>query len=201
MALDQEIRRAEQLIQVLDRQIHDMPVNASLRNKLAGACFDMAVEHQKAIVTLVANNLNGSAFALIRALFESYIRGLWLHKCATDAELERFLQTEELSKNFGNLCDDLEKLEAFQDGVLSKVKKQSWKAMNSYTHTGMQQIVRRLTSETIEANYDDDEIIEAINFSCGIGWLVAIAICDVADRVDAANSIFQQLKATFPATA
>jgi hypothetical protein len=73
--------------------------------------------------------------------------------------------------------------------------------MSGYTHTGMQQITRRLTAESVEANYDDDEVVEAINFACGIGWLVAIATCDIANRTDIALTIVQKVKETFPAAA
>jgi hypothetical protein len=62
----------------------------------------------------------------------------------------------------------------------------------------MEQVSRRVTAEFITANYDDDEVSEAINFACGIEWLAGIATCDVAENVNAANAIAEKVKALFP---
>ena len=158
----------------------------------------MALEHQKAIVLLIAKNLHGSAFALVRPLFETYVRGLWLHRCATDADLGKFVKGQDIGK-FGDLCAAVEWLDGFKDGVLSDVKERSWSAMSGFTHTGMEQIARRYTEETIEANYDEGEILEALNFACGIGWLAAIAICDLAGNVELANTVLEKVQELFPA--
>ena len=56
--------------------------------RLAEGCLDVALEHHRAIVLLISHALYGSAFALIRLLFEAYMmRGLWLHRCASEAAL------------------------------------------------------------------------------------------------------------------
>ena len=58
---------------------------------------------------LVTNRLYGSAFVLIRSVFESYIRGVWLYRCASDTEIEAF-KTDKLKKNFEELVQDIENL-------------------------------------------------------------------------------------------
>ncbi len=193
----QFIQKAESFIQWLDRQIDGIEMRSDLRNRLAAGCLEMTLEHQRGIVLLIAKNIHGSAFALIRPLFESYVRGIWLHKCASESNLDRFIKGKDLGK-FADLCAAVEKLEAFQEGLLSQIKMSSWKAMNGFTHTGIHQVARRHTEETIEANYDEVEILEAMKFACGIGWLAAIAICDLADNAELANAILQKVKDLFP---
>jgi hypothetical protein len=140
---------------------------------------------------LVSRSLFGSAFALVRLLFEAYIRGIWLHRCASDSELELF-KAEKLDKNFATLIEEIERIEGFEVGVLSDTKLKSWKAMNSYTHSGFMQIVRRNTASTIEPNYTEDEILEALNFANAIGLLSALEISHLASSEKLANSILEK---------
>ena len=70
--------------------------------------------------------------------------------------------------------------------------------MNSYTHTGYLQVIRRQTETSIEANYDDDEILEVVNFVNAIGYLAAIATCDLANNVELANTILDKFKSESP---
>jgi hypothetical protein len=46
-------------------------------------------------------------------------------------------------------------------------------AMHSYTHSGLRQLSRRFTGRSVEPNYGEEEIVEAIN-------VTTIAICLMA---------------------
>jgi len=143
---------------------------------------------------LIAKKLIGSALSLARVLFEAYIRGLWIGKCATDKEIEDF-KKEKLKKAFGTLIEEIEQQDGFQEGVLSKAKAANWKAMNSYTHSGFYQSGRRVKEKTIEANYKEEEIIDLLEFSDAIGMLTALQIALMAGNVELANDLFQRFKA------
>ena len=192
----QIIQESERLIQWLDCQIDGLPMPNEFRNRLAGGCFDMAMEHQKAIVALVAHKLFGSAFALARLITEAYVRGVWLYECATENELREFTKSE--PPRFPILVAAIEKLEGYEDGVFSELKKNAWKSMNAYTHTGYHQITRRQTESTIEANYCDDEIFEVVNFANAIGCLAAIATCKIGNDIERIRAIFERMKMEFP---
>jgi hypothetical protein len=142
---------------------------------------------------LIANKLVGSAFSLVRILFEAYIRGLWISKCASENEIEKFKKNN-LEKTFGTLIQEIEQQDGFQEGVLSKVKAANWKAMNSYTHSGFFQSVRRMKEETIEANYDKDETIEILGFANAMGMLTALQIASMAGNVELANDLLEKSK-------
>jgi hypothetical protein len=197
MNLAQEIQRAENSIQWLDSQADGLEFKADKRSLLAAGCFDMAVEHQKAIVMLIANRLSGSALSLVRLHFESFVRGLWLQHCATDAQLDRFSNDQQMEK-FAVLLEAVEKQEGYRSGVLSRAKLQSWKAMNSFAHTGIKQVSRRYYDGHIQGNYSEEELIEIIRFSCAIGWLVAIAICILTDSALRADAILRKAQELFP---
>lgn len=187
------IAKAVELIQWLDSQIDGVKIPSELRSRVAGGCLDVALEHQKAIVLLVAQGLYGSAFALARLTFEAYVRGVWLHQCATDIEIKNF-EAETLERTFASLLSDIEKLDSFSSGILSTVKKKSWPAMNSFTHTGFSQVVRRNKEGSIEPNYDEGEILEIVNFAGGFGIMAAVEIAHLANNDVLANAFLVKAK-------
>ena len=191
MRVEAQIHESEELIQWLDSNIDGLDIPSSDRMRLAAGCLDMALEHQKSIVLLIANSLFGSAAALVRSEFEAYVRGVWLLYCASDTEIEKF-KKDKLEKNLGQLIEDIEKHEAFNVGTLSHVKETSWKAMNSFTHTGLYQIIRRNTANEIMPNYTDEELIDALNTANSFGILTAIAISDMAHNEELAKKVFDR---------
>jgi len=193
MKISDKIQKSEALIQWMNQKIDGLEISSEDRTRISAACFDVALEHQKAIVLLIANKLVGSAFSLVRILFEAYIRGLWIGKCATDKEIEDFKKNK-LEKTFGTLIQEIEQEDGFQEGVLSKGKAANWKAMNSYTHSGFFQSVRRFKEKTIEANYDEEEVIDILGFSDAIGMLTALQIALMAGNVEFANDLLEKSK-------
>ena len=191
--IDGKIRKSESLIQWMDQKIDGLEISSDDRTRISAACFDIALEHQKSIVLLIAHSLFGSAFSLVRILFEAYIRGLWIGKCATDKEIEDFKKNK-LAKTFATLIEEIEQQDGFQEGVLSRAKTATWKAMSSYTHSGFFQSVRRNKDETIEPNYDDDEILEVLGFSDSIGMLTALQIALISGKVELSNDLLEKSK-------
>jgi len=179
MRIEPQIRESEHFIQWLASEIDGLGIPTNDRSRLAAACLDTALEHHKAIMLLTANVLYGSAAALVRPLFEAFVRGVWLFHAASDEEIEQF-KDDKLNKTFGELIDDLESREPFDCGTLSHVKKVSWKAMNSLTHTGLSQVARRITSDAIKPNYTDAELKDVLETANSIGVFAAVAIAYVA---------------------
>ena len=196
MRIPEEIRKSEQLIQWLDSKIDGLEISSEDRFRVAAGCLDMVLEHQKAIVLLTAYNLFGSAAALIRSIFESYVRGCWLLYCASDNQIDKF-KNEKLDMKLYQFIEDLEKHEAFSGGTLSHVKKTSYKTMNSFTHSGFFQVVRRNTDSTIEPNYSDKELIDALETADSFAILTAIAIADMGKNQNLALEVFEKGKKYF----
>lgn len=196
MISNKDIQKSEKLIQWMDRQIDGLKIPSDLRSRLAVGCLDMTLEHQKAILVLITKQLYGSAFALVRSLYESYIRGIWLQHCATESQLAQFQKGK--IPDFHLLLDDIEKLDGFENGFLTEFKKNSWSRMNGFTHTGIEQVTCRNTADSIEPNYDKDEVMESIDFSNGIACLSAMAICRLANDGSLAKDILNKHKDYWP---
>lgn len=175
----EEIKRSEKLIQWLDSKIDGLEIPSNDRCRIGAGCLDMALEHQKAIVTLSAKLLHGSAAALVRLQFEAYVRGVWILYCAAEEQIERFKE-DKLDRKFRDLIEDIEKLEVYSEGVLSHVKNESWGAMNSLTHSGMYQVVRRNKPNSICSNYTEEEILDALSTANSFALLTAVEIANLA---------------------
>ena len=163
MSIKQRVEQSEDLIHWIDRFLEGLSVPANDRAIIAAACQDIALEH-KAIVLSTRYLFHGSAFGLVRLQFEAYVRGAWLRHCASGEEVARFIERDKLDHNFGELVTALEGQEAFNVGVISGIKAQSWKEMSSFTHTGLVQVVRRITSTKVEAIYPEEEVIGTLDF-------------------------------------
>ena len=84
---------------------------------------------------------------------------------------------DDLPLNFGQMIDAIEGHRDFADKVLSGVKKSTWTAMNGYTHGGMHQIARRIKGNSIEPNYEPEEVIEVLKAS---GFFALMALLQIA---------------------
>jgi hypothetical protein len=121
--------------------------------------ISILVEHQEAFLLLAVREMFGSAFALGRPIVEGMYRALWLNVCATDQELNRFIQKDEIRLTLAELAEAIDPAHNSGD-LFQGLKKNAWKALNSYTHTGMLQIGRRFTKHEVENDYSEGEICE-----------------------------------------
>jgi hypothetical protein len=193
MISETSLRSEEALVSRLSQRIEGLEISATDRNRISAGCFHLALEHHEAIVHLIRRNLFGSAMALVRPLFETYVRGIWLGKCASESELKEF-QKGKIDKTFGELVADIEGHEGYNVGVLAQVKKNSWSAMNDFTHGGVLQVIRRITADSITPNYTAEEIGETVTFAGAIGLLSTSEVALIAGRTDIASELLEEMK-------
>lgn len=195
MRIQNLVTKSKELIQWLDQHVYDLNLieDAHSRFRLAVSCFYVALEHQRAIVLLISHNLHGSARALVRILFDAFIRGWWLFRCASDDDLEYFKNEDDLKKKFEGLIKDIEKLSGDDEKILSMIKSNTWSAMCSYTHTGIFQLNRYNSSQAIEPNFKEDEIIEALNFANVFGLLSALWMVSISGDDNLVNVLREKI--------
>ncbi len=195
MRIQNLLTKSNELIQWLDEHVYDFNFreDAHSRSRLAVSCFCVALEHHRAILLLISHNLHGSARALVRVLFDAFIRGLWLLRCATDDDLEYFKKEDKLKKKVEDLIKDIEKRSGDNKMILPMIKSKTWSAMSSYTHTGMSQLSRYNSSEAIGPNYKEDEILEALNFANVFGLLSALWMNSVSSNTNLLNDLGEKI--------
>lgn len=170
------------LVQWLNQKYTAIRIEGDTRASIATGCLDVALEHQMGIEALARFGLYGSMLALLRVLFEALIRGIWIARCATDTEVEYFRTNDKIKddKSFETLVIETEAGIGNTTKTLLKVKQQSWKELNSFTHTGMLQIARRHGDGTLGPNYSVEDVVRALNGAGVLGLLAAIEMATIA---------------------
>lgn len=194
------LAKAKELVRWISTQLDDLIISGEDRHKIPGLMFDVSIEHYFAIVHLVDARICAGAYALVRSEFETYVRGLWLHYCATDEQISRFLDRDELPKT-GALVTALEAMEGFEDKILSGIMEQAWRGMNGYTHSGTHQLARRMKQGSIEPNYEAEEILEVLRFSGTIAQMALAEIGQMAGKADLVAELQSRLGPVEPGKA
>jgi hypothetical protein len=131
-----------------------------LRTLVVAASITQMIEHHEAMLLLIRNAKVGSAFALAHSIVDSMYRGMWMNFCATAAQLEKFEKDDKFPLNMTDIAAVID--EAYRgEGFFENLRKRSWPALCSYSHTGMLQLGRRFTGDKLEPSYTDGEIVEA----------------------------------------
>jgi hypothetical protein len=133
--------------------------------------LDTALEHHEAIWLLHERKLNGSAFAMIRLVFDAMFRALWLRAVATDEQVEQ-AATDDLEWRGIPVRDDIKRVyfgtpdnlvrAARLDELFQSLGK-AWKILCSYTHSGARQLTRRFTFDEVKPNYTEHELAQAMS--------------------------------------
>lgn len=178
MTLNEILAGTHQLISVIGDNVDDLPLEQNSKNVAAAGCLHLSIEHHASIALLVRYNYHrGSAAALIRPQFEAYLRGAWLHRCATEEEAEAFLNDKN-PPDLPEMIKKIERNEYFKNGELSALKHKLWPALCSYTHAGGLHITRRVSATEIVSNYSDEEMMEMLQVS---NFLALISTAKIAE--------------------
>jgi hypothetical protein len=141
------------------------------RTVLVIGTVDQALEHHEAIWLLRERNLNGSALAMVRLVWDAMLRALWLSACANDEQVEQ-ASRDELMFPMGDVRDDIKRIYfgapedpekvARLDKMFNELK-ELWKILCSYTHSGALQVTRRFIFDEVKPSYTEHEIAQALS--------------------------------------
>jgi hypothetical protein len=156
----------ERLRQLFHR--HQYPQDT--KTFLLKAYVDIAIEYHDAIWLLARCRLNGSAFAMVRLVYDAMFRAFWINKVVTDEQIERAID-DKLGIRLDKILPEI-KLGYFSDRPADEAElfdsflqrlKEGWDPMCSYTHSGALQLARRFTGDELKPNYSEGAIAEALN--------------------------------------
>ncbi len=168
----------------IDSKLPDVKIEGDHRHRIPAQLYDLALEHAGSILDLIDTCRYASAFALVRCEFECFVRGAWIHHRATDDEIEQFVEKDEIKPKIWQLIEALEQHPPFEDKLLSNVKEKVWTPMNGYTHGGIHQVSRRLVGDFIEPAFEDESLLEVIQFAGIMGLIAFGEIAAMAERED-----------------
>jgi hypothetical protein len=174
--------------------LEGLSIKGEHRHRIPGQLFDLSIEHHSGIITLISMRTYASAFALVRCAFECFVRGAWLHYCASDDDIEAFVEKDIIAPRFGALISAIEERPEFAGKFLSTVKDGAWNAMNGYTHGGVHQVSRRLQGDYIEPAFEDASLLEVIRFCRTMALIAFGQIAGLAGRSDLVDQATDRMK-------
>lgn len=197
------IKQSKRIVELMENRTAGATISGDKCTILSVACLRLAYQHQRSIVLLIEHRLIGSAFALLRVLFETHVRAVWLLNCSSTADIDEFEKCGEIRRGgkkleFGSLIEEIEKLVPYDSGHLTKQKRHLYKLMNDYTHTGMHQIGCQLSTETFDSHYKKSDLIGWLKFCDWIGLRSAIEMAMVCKSESFAEELLLEMKKLSP---
>ena len=150
------------------------------RNIVALALIQQSLDLADAVVLLVdEHKLHGPAYSIVRPLFESYVRGLWILRCAADKEVEAFLQDKcpNVPTLIRAICDHAPEHHAW----IQDIAQGNLPIFNSFTHGGGTHVWRRYRTGQVEANYPEWELRYLILFGVEVRIRIGALFFDLID--------------------
>lgn len=191
----ERIAAAEELRANLHRLTNEIEMWQTEKNRAAAASFGIAQDHHAAIVFLMKTTFYSSSFALLRTLFEAYLRGLWLKYCATNEQVSAFFRGGEPPKT---MVAEIESTEAFTGGVLSRIKKENWRAMCAFTHTGGLHLQRWQSPDAVEPTFTPEELDECLNCAELFGAMACLELVQLSKSGADGFDVLQLMKKRWP---
>jgi len=189
MAVKAAIESSKELSDWLWDGMDKLTVKGGLRERLALAAFAVALHHHKALIILLENECYQAFMALLRPQIDAWVNGAWLHLCATDQELNDFASGEYHAQP----KEIFARLEAAMESqVIGDIKKGRWKEMCDFTHTGILQLQRNLTVDTVEKNYPEDELIRALTQADACAMFATTFAAQLAGNIELADKLVER---------
>lgn len=174
-------------------------VSDTRRNRLVSSMLFMSLNHCDAIQLLSQKRNFASSYALLRPLFETTFRAIWLHNCATDEQVDKCIEKDKW-KSAWDLVQEIES-HTGNPPIFSKMWNELRTFMHSFTHGGIQNAVRQIGDENyITPNLSDDEVFQLMQKVGLFSLTILSELIDLAEKEDFIP-LYEELSLSFQAWA
>lgn len=176
--------RLNQILEIakkLSEEIHELTNEKDYPKNYGLTLLQQSQDICDAIRILLEANLPGPAWALARPMLDTYVRGLWLLNHAPGEEIERFLAGNKLP-GFNELLDAIGNDEETGGAWIHQICELNRDAFHDLTHGGIEHVLRRITDDSIEPNYPEEEKIRLIHTQIGIQFAISYELLALANN-------------------
>ena len=151
MALEQMMKRSDELYLAIIDLLNDVPVYPGERSEAAMVACGIAFEHALGLRVLLESSCPTSAVSMLRLQFEALTRAMWLLYAASDLAVEKLsapltLETEKIANKLPMVSEMVEmivkKAPPEASRMLVQFRDVSGRAMNSFVHSGIHPLHR-----------------------------------------------------------
>ena len=185
---DAQLKEMFELMTFLDKKLDGLKIVGGHDSRASAALLHLSLEHFGAIAVLLDHNLSASAVSLLRLQYEALVRAMYFFHCASEGEAESFMSGKEPPK-IKEMISGLEDKPGFKSGFLSRVHAREWKSMNSYTHGGSEQMIRRYADGSLANHFTDSDKVGLIKAAKATALMVATHAAIVYGTPDLAKEI------------
>lgn len=173
--------------------LHQTDLDHTPRSIAAGTLYHLTFETATSITALTRDGRTGSAMALIRVTIESYIRGSWLHHCASIQSLKNALSGNEVWAKLGldKMTGQLQTSGPTQvSNIIGMMDQYVDRGIrHSLAHGGSQHILGRFDGKRIGAVYSNENIVAMLRLATVAMCASGFGAADLASKPDAKDTI------------
>jgi hypothetical protein len=162
MSLLESINQAKDFGIWLHERTNDKKHSGGVRERTGESILQLSLDIDDAILLLLEAGLPGPALTLGRPLFETYARGFWLLRFASDEELAEFNNGK--GPGMDKLLNDIGNDTTTGSAWIHANKITNWRSLNDLTHGGSEHVRRRNTEDGVEPNYPVAELEALVRF-------------------------------------
>ena len=188
-----ELQTSRKFMDLIDSALDGLNLGQDLNAKVSGALLHLSLEHYGGVVHLISSKLYASGSALLRAQYEALVRGLFYYHCASEEELERYLDGGEPPK-IKSMISRIQETPGFQSGSLGNVHARIWGAMNEFTHGGSIQVYRRFTGHELISNFSPEQIAEFLKSARVMALLASSHVAAVSGALEISGRLLDEYK-------
>jgi hypothetical protein len=177
-----------EMLNFVEKELDEVLITSDMPNiKAAATLLTVTIDHAQGIRILLDKGAYPSAAALMRVVFETYIRAMWLRECANEKQVETFINKDKVVSTEGKSIPFKSLVKAVEashnlPAYLSEIQANVWSGLNSLTHGGNIQLARNFDGKTIRHCYDNELVNEVIEFSTMLTCLAFSGILDLANN-------------------
>jgi hypothetical protein len=192
----EHLKRATEINEIVGQMYGGGHPN-SRRLQLVLLHVSIAHEHHDSILTLLKTDRNiGTAMALLRLLAEAASHGLWALRCADDQQIDAMRTGTKPPGTFRERVEQIGKaLKAAE--VFARVGA-SWGYLNSLTHGGYEQLIRRVSANgDIMPNFTAADVEQTIRFATTDLIVLAVPVLVEEGRIEDARRLEREFVERF----
>lgn len=171
---------------------NDTKVPNETRKKIGLAILQQSLDVGDSISLLMKANLPGPAFALGRPLIESYVRGVWLLNYASDEQIEKFMKGK--CPHFSTLKNYIENDPDTVGAWIHAVMDKNLKSFHDLTHGGIEHAIRRVTEDSIEPNYPQEECVRLMRLQIEAQVNISTILLNMQQNEEGLKQLYEKTR-------
>lgn len=182
--MNELLRKSAELEDEIAAFADHVPLDLNERESSASTLCGIVLEHSVSAKILFGAGKFTSAVSLFRLQYEIFVRAMWMHYAASDAQVEKLgavltptgAKKAEKMLMLSEMLDQMEgKAPAEAVAMLREFKESSWKALNSFVHGWIHALARH------RGGYPEPLLMQTLKCSNGVSLMAGMLLVIISN--------------------